>query len=92
MKDWDVIIHDHHPPYISWDQYLKIQKQIEKNTPPPKFKASQVAREGSALLQGLARCGNCGRSMHVTYHGQGKRSYPYYICNTAYRNFGEHYC
>ena len=92
MKDWDVIIHDHHPPYISWDQYLKIQKQIEKNTIPPKFKTSQVAREGSALLQGLARCGNCGRSMHVTYHGQGKRSYPSYICNTAYRNFGEHYC
>jgi len=92
MKDWDVIIHDHHPPYISWDQYLKIQKQIEKNTTPPKFKASQVAREGSALLQGLARCGKCGRSMHVTYHGQGKRSYPSYICNTAYRNFGEHYC
>jgi DNA invertase Pin-like site-specific DNA recombinase/transposase-like protein len=92
MKDWDVIIHDHHPPYISWDQYLKIQKQIEKNTTPPKFKASQVAREGSALLQGLARCGNCGRSMHVTYHGQGKRSYPSYICNSAYRNFSEHYC
>jgi len=92
MKDWDVIIHDHHPPYISWDQYLKIQKQVEKNTTPPKFKASQVAREGSALLQGLARCGNCGRSMHVTYHGQGKRSYPSYICNTAYRNFSEHYC
>jgi len=92
MKDWDVIIHDHHPPYISWDQYLKIQKQIEKNTTPPKFQASQVAREGSALLQGLARCGNCGRSMHVTYHGQGKRSYPSYICNTAYRNFSEHYC
>lgn len=92
MEDWDVIIHDHHPPYISWDQYLKIQKQIEKNTTPPKFKASQVAREGSALLQGLARCGNCGRSMHVTYHGQGKRSYPFYICNSAYRNFSEHYC
>ena len=83
---------DNNSPYISWDQYLKIQKQIEKNTTPPKFQASQVAREGSALLQGLARCGNCGRSMHVTYHGQGKRSYPSYICNTAYRNFSEHYC
>lgn len=92
MKDWDVIIHDHHPAYISWEQYLKIQKQIEKNTVPPKFQASQVAREGSALLQGLARCGNCGRSMHVNYHGQGKKSYPYYVCNMAYRNFSEHYC
>lgn len=92
IEHWDVVIHDHHPPYISWNQYLKIQKQIEKNSTPPKFMASQVAREGSALLQGLARCGNCGRSMHVAYHGQGKRSYPSYVCNTAYRIFSEHYC
>jgi DNA invertase Pin-like site-specific DNA recombinase len=92
MKDWDVIIHDHHPPYISWDQYLKIKKQIEKNTAPPRSQASKAVREGSALLQGLARCGNCGRSMHVTYHGQGKRSYPYYICNMAYRYFSENHC
>ncbi len=92
MKDWDVIIHDHHPAYISWDQYLKIQKQIEQNTPPPKSQVSQAVREGSALLQGLARCGNCGRSMQITYHGQGRQSYPYYVCNMAHRNFGARYC
>ncbi|UCF85414.1 MAG: recombinase family protein [Desulfobacteraceae bacterium] len=94
MKDWLVIIHDHHPAYISWDQYLKIQNQIEKNTSPPKSQVSQAVREGSALLQGLARCGNCGRSMYVTYHGQGKKSYPSYICNVAYRSLGlgKHYC
>ena len=92
IDDWDVIIQDHHAAYISWNQYLKIQKQIEKNSAPPKSQASQVAREGSALLQGLARCGNCGRSMHVNYHGQGKKSYPYYVCNMAHRNFSEGYC
>jgi DNA invertase Pin-like site-specific DNA recombinase len=92
IDDWDVIIQDHHPAYISWDQYLKIQKQIEKNAAPPKSQASQVAREGSALLQGLARCGNCGRAMHVNYHGQGQKSYPYYVCNTAHRNFSQGYC
>jgi DNA invertase Pin-like site-specific DNA recombinase len=92
MEDWDVLIHDHHPAYISWEDYLQIQKQIEKNTPPPKSQTSQVPREGSALLQGLARCGICGRSMHVSYHGQGAKSYPYYLCNMASRNFGEGYC
>ena len=92
IDDWNVIIQDHHSAYISWDQYLKIQKQIEKNAAPPKSQASQVAREGSALLQGLARCGNCGRAMHVNYHGQGKKSYPYYVCNTAHRNFSQGYC
>lgn len=92
MENWDVIIHDHHPAYISWNQYLKIQKEIEKNTPPPKSQASQVVREGSALLQGLASCGNCGRAMHVNYHNQGNRCYPYYVCNMANRNFGAGYC
>jgi DNA invertase Pin-like site-specific DNA recombinase len=92
MEDWDVIIHDHHPAYISWDQYLKIQKQIEKNITPPKFEGSHVVREGSALLQGLARCGNCGRSMRVNYHGQAKTSYHYYVCSMLYRNSGESFC
>jgi DNA invertase Pin-like site-specific DNA recombinase len=93
MEDWRVVIHDHHPAYISWDQYLKIRKQIEQNTSPPKSQAGAV-REGSALLQGLARCGKCGRSMSPAYHGKGKKSYPYYICNVAYRslNQSKHYC
>jgi len=94
MEDWQVIIHDHHAAYISWDQYLKIQNQIAENTSPPRSQAARAVREGSALLQGLARCGNCGRSMYVAYHGQGKSSYPYYICNVAYRSLGlaKHYC
>ena len=92
MEDWDVLIHDHHPDYLSWEEFLKIKQQIQKNVSPPKSEVSQVAREGSALLQGLARCGKCGRSMHVTYHGQNAQSYPYYLCNTAYRNFSESYC
>jgi DNA invertase Pin-like site-specific DNA recombinase/transposase len=92
MEDWDVIIHDHHPAYISWEDYLSIREQIRKNAPAPKSQASSVPREGSALLQGLVRCGKCGRSMHVNYHGQGAVSYPYYICNMAHRNFVQSYC
>jgi excisionase family DNA binding protein len=92
MEDWDVLIHDHHPTYISWNDHLKIRQQIEKNAAVAKSQVSQVVREGSALLQGLARCGNCGRSMHVNYHGQGTLTYPYYVCNMAHRNFSEGYC
>jgi transposase len=92
MEDWDVLIHDHHPGYISWDDYLSILRQIEKNAAALRSEASQVVREGSALLQGLARCGNCGRAMLVRYHGQGSKSYPYYVCNTAHRHFCDVYC
>lgn len=92
MDDWDVVIKDHHPPYISWEDYLKIQKKIEANAAPPKSQAAQAVREGSALLQGIATCGKCGRSMHIAYHGQGQKSYPYYQCNIAYRTRGEKHC
>jgi transposase-like protein len=92
MEDWDVIIHDHHPAYITWEQYLKIQKQIEKNISPPKDHASRVIREGSALLQGIVRCGNCGRSMSVSYHGQNNKSYHYYRCNKQYHSFAKSFC
>ncbi len=92
IDDWDVIIHDHHPAYITWDQYLKIQKQIEQNISPPKNHASQVIREGSALLQGLVRCGQCSRSMRIAYHSQDKKAYHYYKCDKQYRSFSRSFC
>jgi len=30
--------------------------------------------------------------MHISYHGQGAQSYPYYICNMAHRSFCDGYC
>ncbi len=41
---------------------------------------SGAAREGSALLQGLLICGDCGRRMTVRYTGNGGL-YPSYECN-----------
>lgn len=92
MQDWDVIIHDHHPAYISWEQYLKIQKRIEQNIATPKNQASKAIREGSALLQGLVRCGNCGKSMNISYHSQSKVAYHYYRCSTQYRSLSGSFC
>lgn len=91
MKDWEVVIHDHHPSYVPWSDFLKVREMIEKNRTPATDQASTVIREGAALLQGLARCGRCGRPLRVRYHGQGKRSYPYYVCVDAIR-FGGRLC
>jgi hypothetical protein len=38
---------------------------------------SGVAREGQALLQGLVRCGRCGRRMQIAYSGKGGRGQRY---------------
>jgi hypothetical protein len=37
-----------------------------------------AVREGSALLQGLARCGHCGRRLRTHY--RGRHSSPGYHC------------
>jgi DNA invertase Pin-like site-specific DNA recombinase len=83
IEEWNVVIHDHHPAYISWDDFLRLRLMIAKNAPVPSGQASQVAREGSALLQGLARCGKCGRATRVAYYGSKGASYPKYVCRGA---------
>jgi hypothetical protein len=57
------LIEDHHPAYISFEKYLKIQELMENNTPMKAAADNKAgpAREGEALLQGLVRCGRCGR-------------------------------
>jgi DNA invertase Pin-like site-specific DNA recombinase len=77
---WEVLIPDHHPGFIDWDTYLANQARIGANIRP---QASQpgtgAVREGSALLQGLATCGTCGRKLAVFYRGPAK-TVPNYYC------------
>jgi len=77
---WEVLIPDHHPGFTDWDTYLANQARIGANIRP---QASQpgtgAVREGSALLQGLATCGTCGRKLAVFYRGPAK-TVPNYYC------------
>ena len=42
----------------------------------------RAAREGAALLQGIAVCGVCGREdLTMQYHGGTRRSHARYACN-----------
>lgn len=90
LGSWRVVIHDHHPGYVSWDDFLRIRSMIRSNHTIPD-QASRVAREGSALLQGLARCGKCGRPMQVAYPGKQPASYARYYCRGAQAR-GESVC
>jgi excisionase family DNA binding protein len=66
-----VLIEDHHPAYIGFDKYLETQERIKSNQmlQPNASAKPGPAREGKALLQGLVRCGRCGRPMNVSYGG-----------------------
>ncbi|MDA8043722.1 MAG: recombinase family protein [Actinomycetota bacterium] len=67
---WAVAIHDHHPAYISWETYQANQGRLAANNAAPKGEGGGAAREGTALLQGILRCGVCGRMMRVGYSGR----------------------
>jgi DNA invertase Pin-like site-specific DNA recombinase len=81
MSAWTVLIKDHHEAYISWDEFMRNQKVLERNrTNGEQTLLGGAAREGLALLQGLLLCGHCGRRITVRYKGNGG-IYPVYECN-----------
>ena len=81
QSNWAVLIHDHHQGYIDWETYQMNRTRIARNTRPLPHQASGAIREGSALLQGLATCGRCGRRLQVYY--LGKKATPGYYCSAS---------
>src|SRR5215467_4874118 len=83
QSQWAVLIPNHHEGFIDWSTYEANRIRISANTHPRPHQSGRGAvREGTALLQGLAVCGHCGRKLrtHYTgrtaspgYHGPGKR-------------------
>lgn len=74
MDAWKAVIQDRHPGYISWEEFMENQKKLEENR-TFRFEGENrgAAREGHALLQGLALCGRCGRRMSTRYQGRYRR-------------------
>ena len=89
MAQWQCILHDTYPAYISWEQYLANQARLSDNARryTDNGPGRGAAREGAALLQGLATCGHCGHVMRVAY-----RPHPRYLCNGLTRLFAEPMC
>jgi excisionase family DNA binding protein len=78
LEEWSVCIPDHHPGYVSWDEYLATRERLRANV-RPRGEGGGAAREGGALLQGILRCGRCGRRMQVAYSGRDG-NVPRYAC------------
>ena len=72
-EQWQVLIRDHHPAYITWETFLANTQQLAANCT---HQGARPVREGGALLQGIVLCGGCGRAMSTTCSG-GK---PIYDC------------
>jgi DNA invertase Pin-like site-specific DNA recombinase len=81
--EWQVVIPDHHPGYIVWDQFLANRERLAANRTNSEVLAGP-AREGFCLLHGLLLCGCCGRRLGVRYTGNGGL-YPIYQCVWKHR-------
>jgi hypothetical protein len=88
QDEWKVCLLDHHPAYISWEEFMANQKKLGANCTnhcsPDKRGA---AREGRALLQGLSLCGRCGHRMATNYQGTHQRAN--YECRSGIAHVGE---
>lgn len=78
QSQWPVLIKDHHEGYIDWATYEANQARLGANIKPRPHQAGGAVREGTALLQGLAICGHCGRRLRTHYRGTNQT--PAYHC------------
>ena len=80
-EEWTALLHGAHPGYLSWEQFETNQRLLASNAHAHgQDRAGGPAREGPALLQGLATCGRCGKRMTVRYHQRHGTLVPDYQC------------
>ena len=89
-EEWAILLRDHHPGYISWDQFHHNLAQLDDNRTFDAAQRRGAIRAGGALLQGLVVCGVCGRRMTVRYMPDGRR--PLYVCTQLHKDFAGKTC
>jgi hypothetical protein len=89
-EDWPFVLHDHHPGYITWEQFQRNQQRLLDNCTCDHQEQRGAPRGGAALLQGLVLCGRCGRRMTIRYRDDG--TIPLYECNQLHKQHGAKTC
>jgi len=81
---WQVLIKDRLPAYISWSHYEENVRQMAAN----RNRALGAPRRGPSLLAGLLVCGRCNHRMAVQYCG----GYMRYVCSRDAVDYGASLC
>ncbi len=90
QSEWQALVKDVYPAYITWHEYERIQRTIAKNRQKmdEQFTRKGGVRQGAAMLAGLVRCGRCGHAMTVAY----KDSRFQYKCDATRAEYGKPSC
>jgi DNA invertase Pin-like site-specific DNA recombinase len=87
-EQWQICVRDKYPAYISWGIFEKIESMLHDNYAEYQSRNSRGApRDGKALLQGIAYCGECGHKLCMRYK-QGIQ----YRCDALWVQYGEPHC
>jgi DNA invertase Pin-like site-specific DNA recombinase len=86
QAEWQVLLKERYPAYITWEQFERHQRQLTANATTRRG----VIRPGASLLAGLLLCGRCGCRMMAMYtnSGTGLR----YVCSRAASEYGAPLC
>ena len=75
---WHVLLKDHVPAYISWEQYQEHAARMAANRNVASL--SGAPKRGTGLLSGLLICGHCGHRMVISYPNAPTGSAVRYSC------------
>ena len=88
LEEWEIVVPDVYPPYVSEAQYLANRAILQANQYNFVKKRRGAPREGPGLLAGLVVCGRCGRRMTVSYGGE----HHVYQCRREQMTYAEPGC
>jgi DNA invertase Pin-like site-specific DNA recombinase len=87
-EEWVCLLHDKVPAYISWDQYEANRRRLAAQD---KGRGAKVATgRAPTLLNGIVRCGRCGRSMGA--QNARPTAHPRYVCDHEFSEYGGPRC
>jgi DNA invertase Pin-like site-specific DNA recombinase len=89
---WPIVLREAHVGYLTWEQFLANQQRLEDNRTFRPDERRGAVREGAALLQGIVRCGRCGRRMSVRYVRLQHGLVPCYVCAQVHTRLAGRTC
>ncbi len=84
-EEWEVLIRDALPAYITWQQWEKNQAKLRENS----TRYGRGAPRGASLLAGRVVCGRCGNRMSISYAGKNNARFT---CDAARCQWGSPEC
>ncbi len=87
-EEWVCLLRDAVPAYIIWEQYEQNRRRLSANDKGPGAKTA--TGRAPTLLNGIVRCGRCGRPMAA--RNARVTASPRYACDYERQEYGEPRC